>query len=175
MNFRRDLSVWRKALKLCKRHGVPLDVTSTRQRFVGRVSAHIGMGVDDMLHEAAHWLCSSTERRSLPNFGLGFANVDVEPQFMAVPQDEAEAEEYRVSVMGMTLMLQVGVKVEDVKTVMWEHNWRFAGIVEMDETIRQLVETDSTNLVTKHRDALLRMHRELVDEERRERAERRGA
>jgi len=175
MDFRRNWTTWRRALRLCAKHGIPLVVTSTKKRFTGRVSAHVGMGVDEILHEAAHWLCATPDRRLIYNYGLGDPNDEAEPQFMAVSLEESEAEEIRVSVMGMALMLRTGVSVANVKIVMWEHNWRFASIVEMRETIRQLVELDPTGVVVKHEGTLLRLHRELVDEERAEReAQRHG-
>ena len=171
-NFRRNRTTWRRALRLCAKHGIPLDVTSTKKRFTGRVSAHVGIGIDEILHEAAHWLCATPDRRLIYNYGLGDPNGEAEPQFMAVSMKESEAEEIRVSVMGMALMLRAGVSVANVKTVMWEHNWRFAGIVEMEEAIRQLVETDGAGLVKKYRPTPLKLHRELVDEERQERLDR---
>ena len=165
-SFRRNRAFWRKALKLCRSYGIPLDVTSTKKRFTSRVSAHVGKGVDEILHEAAHWLCATPDRRLIYNYGLGDPNGEAEPQFMAVSMKESEAEEIRVSVMGMALMLRAGVSVANVKTLMWEHNWRFAGIVEMEEAIRQLVEIDSTSVVMKHSGTLMKLHRELVNEER---------
>lgn len=73
----------------------------------------------DVIHEIAHWLCSSPQRRALPNYGLGpSAECDDAPELLWEPI--AQEEEEHASLLGVAFEAALGL---DFFRTLEIHSW----------------------------------------------------
>lgn len=113
----------RKAFAWAKQLGVPLNPRRCGRASYGYDGKDIAarrLEPMELLHEMAHWLVASPERRKLPDFGLGlgpFSGLRADP---VVPQLLSEEEEWRASVLGVLLERKAGLPY---KETLRAHGW----------------------------------------------------
>lgn len=89
--------------------------------------------VYDLAHELGHWICSTPERRLMPEFGLGPGSstsgdfYEEMQNAQVLPNHESQNEEEMVCILAGIILHQIGVDVVDesqlVKLIDLECNW----------------------------------------------------
>lgn len=88
----------------------------------------------DVMHDAAHWLCAASWRRTAPDFGLGQTNSFLWSRRL-VTYEEATLEENRASLLGIMMELECG---EAWKDTFDYHSWSSGGMDVVWETLGAL-------------------------------------
>lgn len=107
-------------LLVCK---TAIKVQWTGKRKVIRVAPY-PRAHSNALHDLAHWaVCTSEQRRRLPDFGLGPSPdsslyLDKIPRRVSNP--EAASEEKRASMLGILMELELSMNSQ---FTWWEHSW----------------------------------------------------
>jgi len=118
--------VYTRALKLFARFGVPCNTRRRRTWYDGKaIAASPKIRVLDIAHEAAHWIVSDADGRSLVNFGLGVDPAEATPiRFASQPtRPDYVDKEMLASALGLILSAQVGVQLSVVKAEAEDHCW----------------------------------------------------
>ena len=115
----------RRITKLAKALGIKLSSRRPRDSYMwdGRSIATGGQSVTDVLHDIAHWLIASPERRKVVDFGLGpgpESGLREEAYEARIRSNDSAEEEICASLLGISLEAAFGF---DIRRTLEEHGW----------------------------------------------------
>lgn len=99
-------------LDLAKKIGIPIDTNKHPAEdygWDGRVIAGDNP-YKEVVHDMAHWICSSPTRRLLPDFGLGQGPDSVARAKLVLKGHGADLEEHRASLLGILILRSLGFR-----------------------------------------------------------------
>lgn len=123
----------------CRSKGVPISARRAYMgyRAGGRICVARHFRMDDMLHEAAHWLVATPERRLLTNFGLGPDPDAVYFSEAVIRSDAAQVEEEIVSLIGIGILHHLFNDTERTQVALCHHDWPSQNPKRTKRRIRQ--------------------------------------
>jgi hypothetical protein len=112
----------KKLIVLLRRLGIPLDLRRGKMWFDGRaVAAGPSIPIDDIAHEAAHWLTATPGRRLLINYGLGTDPDGNKDSAAVLSGQRLREEEMLASGAGALLLALAGLPFGQVFSA---HDWQ---------------------------------------------------
>lgn len=126
--------------KLCSANGFPinrsLEVLNIKHAsWNGVVLRAKGMPNTNIIHDLAHFIVASEERKFLPDYGLGLGPDSYAISERVVADKESEDEESLASVLGILIEYQFGANTYGT---LYEHSWTDHGVSAFRHVVKKL-------------------------------------